>query len=60
MATKHKVYAMYNGDEFIAVGTAKELAEMTGKPIGSIWSNITHTKSGQNKYRVTFEVKGVE
>ena len=26
----NKEYALYNGDEFIAVGTIKEISEMTG------------------------------
>lgn len=32
-----KVYAIYKGDKFIDVGTAKELAERRGVSVRTIW-----------------------
>ena len=43
---KEKVFAMYRGDEFIAVGTYKEISKATGKSINCLRS----LKSRQDEY----------
>lgn len=55
---KEKVFAMYRGDKFIAVGTYKELAHATGKSINCLRS----LKSKQDQYPllVFFEVEDDE
>lgn len=46
MAIKHRIFALYHGDEFIGVGSFKELAELTGKPEDTIrwYSTAMHRK----------------
>ena len=46
MPNVEKVFAMYRGDEFIAVGTYKELSKATGKSINCLRS----LKSRQDEY----------
>lgn len=44
MPQKENEYALYKGDEFVAIGTAKQLAERMNVQIGTIkfWSSPTY------------------
>lgn len=41
----NKEYALYNGDEFVAVGTMKEIAQLSGLS----YSNVRHIKNRTEK-----------
>lgn len=53
-----KEYALYHGDEFLAIGTLEELAEYLGVSYGTIKSykaRFNHGKS--NNYYIFIEVE---
>ena len=51
---KEKIYALYKGDSFIAMGTKKELADYLGVTVRTIsfYSTPTHKRRNKNGYRV--------
>ena len=53
-------YALYNGDEFVAVGTMKEIALSTGISYSNIRNIKTRTQKNieRNKGYMLFEVEG--
>ena len=55
----NKEYALYNGDEFVAVGTIKEISEMTGIKYSTIRMMKSCTKKNmeQNKGFMLIEVE---
>ena len=59
MPQKENDYALYKGDEFIAVGTAKELALRMNVQIGTIkfWSSPTYHKRIVNHDRAIVVIK---
>lgn len=65
---KHKLtktvalYALYRGDEFIDVGTIKELVERTGYSSEALywWSTeIAHSRDGNNQYTLVWRVGSI-
>jgi hypothetical protein len=55
-----KEYALYNGDEFVAVGTMKEISQMTRFSYSAIRNIKTRTPKNieRNKGYMLFEVEG--
>ena len=50
---KEKVYALYRGEKFLAIGTKKELAELLGVKVETIsfYGTPAYKKKGQTRLK---------
>lgn len=54
---ENKTYAVYDDDEMLVIGTARECAEALGRSRNYVYQLVCHTKKGDMKHKIGIRIE---